>query len=66
VKFLYDRLNAYNLQGDEYKREENIIHNIMHNNSFPNHPQKPPNHTPGKHHLATQTPTQKWATFTYI
>ena len=45
VKFLYNRLNACNLQGDEYKREENI-HNIMHNNSFQVHPQKPPNHTP--------------------
>jgi hypothetical protein len=62
VKFLYNILNAYNLQGDEYKREEHI----MHNNSFPNHPRNPPNHTPGKHHLATKIPTQKWATFTYI
>jgi hypothetical protein len=65
VKFLYNRLNTYNLQGDEYKREENITQNIMHN-SFPIHPQKPVNHTPRKHPLTTQIPTQKLATFTYI
>jgi hypothetical protein len=47
VKFLYNRLNTYNLQGDEYKREENI----MHSNSFPIHPQKSANLKPGKHQL---------------
>jgi hypothetical protein len=35
VKFLYNRLNTYNLQVCKYRQEENIIHNIMHNNSFP-------------------------------
>jgi len=46
VKFLYNRLNTYDLQGDEY-RQENIIHYIMHNNSFPIHP--PTKETPAEH-----------------
>jgi len=28
-KFLYNRLNSYDLQEEEYQQEENIIHNIM-------------------------------------
>ena len=32
VKFLYDRLNAYNLQEQEYKQEHSVIQNILHNN----------------------------------
>jgi hypothetical protein len=31
VRFLYNRLNTYNLQEHDYRQEENIIHNIMHN-----------------------------------
>jgi hypothetical protein len=42
IKFLYNRLNTYNLLREDYSQEENIIHNIMHNNSFPIHPRKPP------------------------
>jgi len=29
IRFLYNRLNTYNLHEDEYKTEDNIIHNIM-------------------------------------
>jgi len=32
VRFLYNRLNSYGLQGQEYKQELNVIHNILHNN----------------------------------
>jgi hypothetical protein len=35
VRFLYNRLNTYQLQTEDYKQEENLIHNILHNNSFP-------------------------------
>ena len=42
VRFLYNRLNTYNLHEDEYKTEENIIQNIMYNNAFPIQPHKPP------------------------
>ena len=42
VRFLYNRLNTYNLHEDEYKTEENIIQNIMYNNTFPIQPHKPP------------------------
>ena len=66
VKFLYNRLNTYDLQGDEYRREENIIHNIVHNNSYPIHPQKPHNPKPRKHQPNTQVTSRKWATFTYV
>jgi hypothetical protein len=37
VRLLYNRLNTYDLHDDEYKTEENIIHNILYNNSFPIH-----------------------------
>jgi hypothetical protein len=49
VRFLYDRLNSYSLQEQEYKQELNIIHNILHNNSFPITLQKqPPKNTMGQ------------------
>ena len=72
IRFLYNRLNTYNLQEDEYKTEENIIHNIMYNNAFPILPHKPPSQLPPTSTLdkqaatTTQAPTQKWVTFTYI
>ena len=40
VRFLYNRLNTYDLPTEEYKREEQIIHNILVNNSFPPRQQK--------------------------
>jgi hypothetical protein len=57
-------LNSYKLQPAEYKQEENIIHNILHNNAFPVLSQKstppPPTHPEKK-------PTARtWATFTYM
>jgi hypothetical protein len=63
IRFLYNRLN-YQLHGPEYQREENIIQNILHNNSFPMPPQKPstqPHQPTHKTHMK-----QKWTTFTYI
>jgi hypothetical protein len=64
LTFLYNRLNTYQLHTEEYKQEENIIHNILHNNSFPIRPIKARMH---KHNHTTPPPTQspKWATFTY-
>jgi hypothetical protein len=41
IKFLYNILKTYNFLREDYKQEENIMHNIMHNNSFPIHPKKP-------------------------
>ena len=55
----------YDLLKEDYKKEENIIHNIMHNSSFPIHPRKPPTHKTRKHLDTTQAPPQKWATFPY-
>ena len=60
VRFLYNCLEAYQLHTAEYQHEENIIHNILHNNSFPILPRKPypsPPSQPEKllHHL-TQSP----------
>jgi len=34
IRFLYNRLNSYQLLREEYQHEENIIHNILHNNGF--------------------------------
>ena len=63
VRFLYNRLNSYQLQPAEYRREENTIHNILHNNSFPILPQKTiPKNPP---HPQRNPATQSWAVFTY-
>jgi hypothetical protein len=65
VKFLYNRLNTYRLHTEEYKQEGNIIHNILHNNSFPIKPTKSHSH---EHNHTKPPPTlnPRWATFTYI
>jgi hypothetical protein len=65
VKFLFNRLNSYNLQQEDYRQELNTIHNILHNNSFPITPHHPPIHTT-RHKQITQTPKKKWAIFTYV
>jgi hypothetical protein len=64
VKFLYTRLDTYNLQQEEDLQELNVIHNILHNNSFPIKPQKPPTHNPVKQ--VVPRPTQNWASFTHV
>jgi hypothetical protein len=64
VKFLYNRLNSYELHGEEYQQEADIIHNILYNNSFPINPHKPPCHKTEKWQPITQTPTHRWAMFT--
>jgi len=72
IRFLYNRLDSYQLQNKEYQREENIIHNILHNNGFPKH-----GHTHKRLHTqplnqeppATPhsiVPPKKWCTFTYF
>jgi len=47
-KFLHNRLDTYNLQQEEYIQELTVIHNILHNNSFPTKLHKPPTHKPVK------------------
>ena len=42
VRFLFNRLESYDLQQEEYNREINTIHSIVHNNAFPFKPHKPP------------------------
>jgi len=64
VRHLYYRLNTYNLQHKEYLHELNIIHNSLHNNSYPINPHKPPTHNTRKQ--VTPSPTQKWVSFTYV
>ena len=67
IRFLYNRLNTYNLHEDEYRTEENIIHSIMFNNAFPIQPRNPPH--PSKitaPNSQTTTTTRKSATFTYV
>jgi len=49
VKFLHNRLNTYDLEKEEHEHELNIIHNILHNNSFPI------KHKPQIHTLAQKT-----------
>ena len=64
IRRLYNRLITYNQQHKECLHELNIIHNILHNNSFPIRPHKPP--TLNTRKQVTPRPTQKWASFTYI
>jgi hypothetical protein len=40
VRFLYNRLNSYDLPTEEYNREKQVIQNILVNNSFPYRQQK--------------------------
>jgi len=42
VRFLFNRLNTYNLDNEEYLHELIIIHNILYNNALQIKPQKPP------------------------
>jgi len=65
VKFLFNRLNAYNLQEHEYKQKLSVIKNILCNNSFPITPQKQQSNNTTRQH-STQTSKHKWATFTYM
>ena len=65
IRFLYNRLNSYQLHDEEYQQEENIIHNILYNNSFPLLPQK----FITLHRNQLQNPPTnryRWATSTYV
>jgi hypothetical protein len=44
IRFLYNRLNTYDLQEDGYNAEVTTIQNILYNNAFPVHPGNPPTH----------------------
>ena len=61
VRSLFNRLDSYNLQHEEYQHELNIIHNIVQNNSFPIKP-----HTPKPPQLMDPKTPKKWANFTYV
>jgi len=37
IRYLYNRLNTYHLQNEEYKEELDTIYDIMLNNGFPVH-----------------------------
>ena len=65
VGFLFNRIDSYNLQQEEYQHELNIIHNILHNNAFPIKPHKPPTHAPTRP-SAPQKTKQKRTSFTYM
>jgi hypothetical protein len=64
IKYLYNRLDTYNLQHEEYQQELLMIHNILYNNSFPIRPHKP--HTRNPVNPITPRTTHKWASFTYV
>jgi hypothetical protein len=66
VGFLYNRLNTYDLPTEEYKREEQIIHSILENNSFPTQQQKTLTQRLRKQTEPNSKEKKKWATFAYI
>jgi len=63
VRFLFNRLDSYNPQHEEYLHELNIIHNVLHNNAFPIKPHKPPTHNPTRP-TAPRATKRKWTSFT--
>jgi len=65
VRFLFNRLNSYDLQEKEYQQELNVIHNILYNNSLPTKPPKHIIHTKTQQQMTKPTKC-KWATFTYV
>ena len=65
IKFLYNRLNTCLLPKKGYQQEENIIHNILYNNSFPIQPQKAPSLNPNQQQISP-THKHRWATFTSV
>jgi len=65
VRFLYNRLNTYDLKQTEYDQELNTIHNILHNNAFPISCHKSPTDSQ-KAPMEPRTTKKKWATFTYV
>jgi hypothetical protein len=64
IRYLYNRLDNYNLHLEEYLQELQIIHSILHKNSFPITPHRPRTDTPKKQ--STTYPAQKWAAFSYV
>jgi hypothetical protein len=64
VRFMFNRLDSYNLQHEEHQHELNIIHNILYNNSFPTKPHK--FHTPKPAQLMDPKSPQKWTSFTFV
>jgi hypothetical protein len=48
IRFMFNRLNSYNLQHEEYQHELNNIDNILQNNSFPIKTHKPHIHKPAQ------------------
>jgi len=72
IRFLYNRLDSYQLQNKEHQKEENTIHNILHNNGYPilGHTRKsfrtqPHNQEPPQVSQPAAPPT-KWCVFTYF
>jgi hypothetical protein len=61
IRYLYNRLNSYNLQKEDYQHELSTIHNILHNNTFPFEHSKPRTRNRQK----PPTTKQNWATFTF-
>ena len=65
VRFLYNRLDTYNLKHEEYQHEINVIHNILYNKAFPIKPHKHPIQHPTRY-TTPQNTKLKWTTFTYL
>ena len=58
IRFLYNRLNTYNLHKSEYKEEINTIHDIMLNNGFLIHTHTHTHTTPTHRHPTTTSDRQ--------
>jgi hypothetical protein len=68
IRYLYNRLNTYHLQNEEYSAELDTIHSIMLSNGFPIPALSSP--TPTQYsptpRQKTNITTKKWTPFTYF
>jgi hypothetical protein len=65
LKYLYNRLNSYHLEDNEYNEEKHTIQDILSNNGFPTLTNKAHTHKHSPPTPRNAPDSQKWATFTY-
>ena len=67
IRYFHNRLHECQLHNEEYNRQDNIIHNVLYNNSFHIKLLKPPNSKQNQmKNSQILLPKQTGATFFYI
>jgi hypothetical protein len=69
IRYMYNRLNTYQLNNTHYRQEQNTIHNILHNNQFPIQNHTRPQQKQNQNTTTIEPPTKnnkRWIKFTYV